>query len=224
MLGRRMAVVCVIAVGTVCGVAGQKKELPPACPPGATCRQVANPVEAVCSPVASGNDGLIRYTVFFNSKDSSQIAAFILAMDMWNRFSSVTGIRFEKTENKKKAHLQFQAGKESSNPANRACAAYDPGGSLIWFSEPLMRWAGSSPKIAARVYAHELGHALALCHLPRKGAVSSVMHEGPEKETECREVGETELTDVQLTDAELVQMCAQRVRKDCDKERLKNEF
>jgi hypothetical protein len=216
MLGRRMAGVCVVAVGMLGGVTGQKKGPPPACPRDTPCRKVANPVEAVCSRVAAGQDGLIRYTVFFNSRDTAQVTAFTLAMGMWNCYSSVTGIKFERTEDKRKAHIQFQEGKESNNPANRACAAYDPGGSLIWYSQALMEWARSSPQIAARVYAHELGHALALCHFPRKGKASSIMHEGPERETDCRRVAEYELTDVQIADAESARDCARGVQKDCE--------
>jgi hypothetical protein len=222
MVGRRTAGVYVIVVGMVCGAAGQTKKFPDQCPIGATCRQVANPVEAVCSPVPRGKDGLIRYTVFFNTDDRSQIDAFVLAMDMWNCYSSVTGIRFDKTSNKSKAHLQLQRGIKSGDPANRACAAYEPGGSYILFSAPLMDWAGSSPKIAARVYAHELGHALALCHFPRENEASSIMHEGPEQE--CRKVAENQLTDVRLTDAELAHKCAKGVREDCEKELLKEQI
>jgi hypothetical protein len=225
MVGRRTAGVCVIALGMVCVVSGQKEESHKRCLPDAICASRVFASEAVCLPVPPGKDGLIRYTVFINTDDRSQIDAFVLAMDMWNCYSSVTGIRFDRTLDKEKAHLQLQRGKESDDPLNRACAAFEPVGSYVWFAAPLMNWAGSSPKIAARVYAHELGHALALCHLPRKKKASSIMHKGPEhEEKDCRKVAKTQLTDIQLSDAELVRMCVKHVREQCEKDRHKEQL
>jgi hypothetical protein len=224
MSGRRMASVLVVVMGVACGLPARQQPLPPACPPGAVCRQVANPVEAICSPVPAGTDDIVRYTVFLNSKDTVQIAAFTLAMDMWNSRSELTGVKFEKTSDKKTAQLQFQKGQQSNNPGDRACAAYDPASSLIWYTAGQMRWAADSPRTAAKVYAHELGHALALCHLPREGHSTSIMHDGPEQEMDCQKVAEDELGDISLVDAQNAQICAAKVRSDCLQARAGNKF
>lgn len=103
------------------------------------------------------------------------------------------------------------------------CAEYVSRGPYIWYSRKMMNWMtqpsdwpnrsveyllGNDYKFVgmARIYAHELGHALNIDH---KAGIS-VMREN--KNRECQELGMSILADIQPEDVWDAQRCACHVR------------
>jgi hypothetical protein len=105
--------------------------------------------------------------------DPLQKQAFQKGMEMWNRHSPTTGFMFEdaKADEQHDFRLQHGAPRHLQNRPElekAECAAYASPGSYIWYSPQGMNWVMDDADIeaAGRVYAHELGHALNICHKP----------------------------------------------------------
>jgi hypothetical protein len=107
------------------------------------------------------------------------------------------------------------------------CAEHVSAGSFIWYSPTGMNWLMSMPAdwltsdidflfvydpeflILARIYAHELGHALGINH---KTTGVSVMR-GGDKGIPCREVGLSVVADIQPDDLLDARHCACNARQ-----------
>ena len=85
------------------------------------------------------------------------------------------------------------------------CAEYSSGTSNIRYSEANMAWASTDTAMAARVFAHEIGHGLGLVHHGAPG--ESVMVEG-NPYMGCDEVAEDVLSDPTSADGEDARGCA----------------
>jgi WD40 repeat protein len=175
---------------------------------GAVCRPIVNPAELLFSRGRQQGDTLY-FTVAYRDVDTRQRQAMQLALRMWNAHSETTGFAFEESNEIRKADVLLSSRRQASSRTT-ACVAYEPAGSLIRYVDRLMSWVEPGGDIrAARVYAHQLGHALGLMHLPG----DSVMREGPESERSCREVATT-LPDITASDALRARECNRRIRED----------
>jgi Matrixin len=180
----------------------------------AICRREMNDLDAL---LRGGyvRDGLLHFRIGYDHDvQPLQKQAFQAAMSSWNRVSHVSGFVFEDTRT---ADIDFrlQRGASVLDPKaiqldKEKCAGYMSAGSFIWYSRFNMAWVENDTQVpdAARIYAHELGHALNLDH----NAHSDLMREG-NAGTACRDLGTSILGDVRDEDARHARTCACDVRR-----------
>jgi hypothetical protein len=178
--------------------------------PGKTdnCRPRMNPTESLRLGGYRTPDGKLHFKVVYEKNvQKIQKQAFQEAMAMWNRQSDVTRIVLEDGA-PGDSDFELRRGAPASRRQVEAltCASYEPDGSYIWYSESAMDWVGPDPSTvhaAARIYAHEIGHALNVDH--KEGL--TVMREGNTQKY-CEHLGSVILADVQPADADDVRDCA----------------
>ncbi len=146
-----------------------------------------------------GGDGKVHYEVSYESNvTGDQIDIFHQAMNYWNARSDETGIWLDDVSGNYAGDFRFK----KRPPGTGYCADYIRESSDIFYDELQMSWAPNNPDIAARLYAHELGHALGLDH---KG-YGSIMYDGNALQT-CEQKG-YDMGDVTSDDASDVRDCA----------------
>lgn len=169
------------------------------------CRTTMNPTESLRVGGYRAPDGKLHFRVVYDDNvDVPQRMAFQRAMTMWNRYSAVTRIVLKESA-ARDADFRVRRGAPALRSAVRhsTCASYESNGSYFWYSETGMEWVLADLGAAARIYAHEIGHALNLAH--KDGY--SVMREGTTVDN-CYELGSSTLAEVQPADAEDVRRCA----------------
>jgi hypothetical protein len=157
-------------------------------------RQADNPAPA-CRAAVDKDDGLllggderegmVRFRIALDTASGVEPLhwkAFLEGMKMWNLYSEVTRFSFEVSTPANGVDFWFRRGapkhmKKRKELEKTGCAGYASPGSVIWYSPENMDWVKGEADIpaAARIFAHELGHALNLCHY---GDVLSIMREG----------------------------------------------
>lgn len=162
-------------------------------------------------------DGRVYFRIAYDfDVDPDQKKAFKAGMEMWNKHSKTTGFEFEDA---KTGRHDFRLQKGAPRHLNlhhqaeletKQCATYVPLGSYIWYSPEGMKRVIEKAGLdaAASAYAHELGHALNICH--KLG--SDLMRAG-DSEMDCdlrakklpREIPEGDLDDAKI--------CGRDVRK-----------
>lgn len=144
------------------------------CAEASGCRNRVNPCEALYGGGEVRNGEVILRIAYDYDVDSSQKEAFEAGMKMWNEYRGTTKVAFEiATGNVYDLRLQ-KGGPRHLQDTPRAdveskqCATYEPLGSYIWYSPNGMAKVlkEASLEAAASIYAHELGHALNICHKP----------------------------------------------------------
>jgi hypothetical protein len=111
-------------------------------------------------------NGLVHFRIGYDSKvDDLQKQAFKLAIRMWNKHRETTKFVFEDTSTGT-PDFRLVEGAPQPELERDECAGYMSEGSYIWYSTLNMSWVTRETHLeaAARVYAHELGHALNICH------------------------------------------------------------
>jgi hypothetical protein len=163
--------------------------------------------------------GLVYFRIGYDQAvDDLQKQAFRVAMAMWNKHSRITGFVFDETPGKPDFRLTEGAPRQFSDWAEmekKQCAGYMSHGSYIWYSPPLMNWVTRDEHIAsaAAVYAHELGHALNICH--KSG--SCLMRDGHPNET-CLDRGASSSLDIPADDLRDAYVCGHGARGKARKE------
>jgi hypothetical protein len=180
----------------------------------AVCRQKVNDLDALLRG-GEVRDGLVHFRIGYDHDiEPMQKQAFQAAMETWNRLSHVSGFVFEDTRT---ADIDFRLQRGASvldrnheQLDKDKCASYMSAGSFIWYSRLTMTWVESDSQVpnAARIYAHELGHALNLDHNPK----SALMRKGSTG-TACRDLGISILGDLHEDDAGRARTCACVVRR-----------
>jgi hypothetical protein len=160
-------------------------------------------------------DGLVHFRIAYNwDVEPLQKRAFRKAMAMWNCHRRRTGFVFEDTTTAE-VDFRLQRGAPAHLPdadevEKKECSGYMSAGSYIWYSPKAMDWVKHDIDIpiAARIYAHELGHALNIWH---KDGIS-VMREG-DSGMACQHVGAVIVADIQDSDVLDAHTCACDVRR-----------
>ena len=199
---------------TVCDVAAQAGQAGQAAPdkaaPAGNCRGAINPAESVRFGGYRSNDGKLQFRIAYDrSVTPFHEEAFQKAIAMWNRYTDLTGIVLEdRTRGDADFRVQLGAPPRRRGVESTTCASYESNGSFIWISALAMTEIVQARDVqaAARIYAHELGHALNVRHKTGQ----SVMVEG-DPQAGCLDLGTKILTEVQRADAEDVLKCAHSV-------------
>jgi hypothetical protein len=152
-------------------------------------------------------NGLVHFRIAFDGDvEPLQKQAFEAGMAMWNRHSQTTGFVFEAhTTGNVDFRLQRGARHVPNGNEQTDCTGYVSPGFFIWYSPEGMNWVKRDTDItaAARIYAHELGHLLNLCH---KCGVTSLMREG-DPDGLCRDWARTAPLDIPAEDLRDARIC-----------------
>lgn len=164
-------------------------------------------------------NGRVHFRIAFEEGvDDLHIQAFQAAMAMWNRRSALTGfVLVEATPNMppdislRKIDKPVATDEGGQKDAGRNCATYANLGSYIWYSPMNAEWLKNEADLptAARIYAHELGHALGLAHQPVDK--TSIVREGNPNAL-CRAIATALPDEVTTFDAENAYRCGCRLR------------
>jgi hypothetical protein len=132
-------------------------------------------------------DGVVHFRIAYDHDvDRRQKEAFKMGMEMWNKRSQTTRFVFEDAATDPHPNVdpnhhdfRFQRGAPRHLPdrlvlEETKCTAYASPGSYIWYSPKSMKKVLRKVGIkgAAAAYAHELGHALNVCHKPKSPLMS----------------------------------------------------
>jgi hypothetical protein len=163
-------------------------------------------------------NGVVHFRVAYDPDsgvDPLQWKAFQEGMSIWNRHRKETGFHFEVATPGDPVDFWFRRGAPGHLPQpheleKAGCAGYASPGSYIWYSSENMAWVKGEADIvaAARIYAHELGHTLNLCH---KHGIISIMREGDPAES-CRDRAFKSPLDIQTEDLLDARFCGQGAR------------
>jgi hypothetical protein len=130
-------------------------------------------------------EGLVHLRVdYVDGVEDRHKQAFRLAIEMWNTHRRATGFVFRvSTEANPDLLLKKGAPRDLANweaMEDTQCAAYMTGRATIWYAPRYMDVVIEREGIdaAARIYAHELGHVLNICHK----AQSLLMRDGDPNE------------------------------------------
>jgi hypothetical protein len=164
-------------------------------------------------------DGRVHLRIRFEEGvDPLHTQAFQAAMAMWNRWSPLTGFVLDEATVDMLPDISLR---KIENPAATAqggqqdakvnCATYANQGSYIWYSPTNAEWLKNEADLpaAARIYAHELGHALGLAHQP---VDKTSIVRGGDPNALCRDVAKALPDEVPKFDAENVYRCGCRLR------------
>jgi hypothetical protein len=211
-----LAAVCLAALFVSCAAA-----LDETCAGPTGCRKGMNSCESLLRGGRQDKDGLVHFRIAYDyDVDPEQKEAFKAGMQMWNKYSKETGFEFEDAETnqydfrlQKGAPRHLQA-KDRDELETKQCATYESLGSYIWYSPKGMELViqkaatkAAGVKAAASAYAHELGHALNVCHKPE----SCLMRAGDSKEF-CHVVAAKLPDDIPQDDRRDASICGRGAR------------
>jgi hypothetical protein len=174
-----IAVVCLAGLFGSAGAASQDKPVSrnvDECAGTTGCRGGMHPNESLLRGGQVKDGRVYFYIAYDHDVDSRQKQAFKAGMEMWNKYSAKTGFEFKDAAGNQQHDFRLQKGaprhlgkRERDDRQKKHCAAYELVGSYIWYSPRGMKAVlKKSAKTAASVYAHELGHALNICHKPKE--------------------------------------------------------
>jgi hypothetical protein len=188
---------------------GQQTDSEKQKPPASVCRPPDNITasDALVRGGSIGRDGKVHFTFGIEpGADSTQEKVFREAVKIWNKLSDTTWMVLEEGPRGGSHDLRFGKGTidyRDGKPINY-CGKHEPNDSSVRYHPSNMTFAARNPRLATKVYVHEIGHVFGLNH-PKDG---SLMDERPYQGSGDCEKGAQNATDIRPSDATAALRCA----------------